>query len=298
MKQYPVQKVAIKNGETIAWRQAGGKGPIVLLIHGNMSSSVHWQTTMEQLESAYRVYAVDLRGFGDSTYNAPFDTLRELSVDVAQFVDAVGLDRFAVAGWSTGGGVALELAADLPARVTGVTLVESVPLTGYPFYKRDASGKLTTERLKTKEDFVSEPFQFAPALAAYAAGNKEFFRTACNAGIYNLHQPSPEDYELYLEAILKQRNLIDTEYALLTFNMTKTPTESAAGSGRADLVKCPITVMQGEKDLVVPFAWGKTIKDYYGDRAEFAVFPETGHSVFTDDLPLFIAKLRESLSRG
>jgi pimeloyl-ACP methyl ester carboxylesterase len=78
--------------------------------------------------------------------------------------------------------------------------------------------------------------------------------------------------------------------------MTKTSTESAPGSGRADLVKCPITVMQGKNDLVVPFAWGKTIKDYYGDRAKFVVFPETGHSVFTDDLPLFVSEFRKSLT--
>jgi pimeloyl-ACP methyl ester carboxylesterase len=295
MKQYPVKKITIKNGETISWRQAGGKGPVALLIHGNMSSSVHWQTTMEQLESAYQVYAVDLRGFGDSTYNAPFDSLRELAVDLAQFADAVGLDRFAAAGWSTGGSIALELAAELPGRVTSVTLVESVPLTGYPFYRLDASGKPTTELLKTKADIASDPGLVAPTVIAYANGDREYIRTMNDGILYNLHQPPAEDVELYIDAILKQRNFVDIAYSLNAFNMSKTPTGVSPGSGRADLVKCPITVLHSEKDLVVPFAWGKSIKEYYGDRAELVVFPDAGHSVFTDDPQKFVAALRKSL---
>ena len=58
MKQYEVKKISIGN-ETLAYR-ASGAGETVVLVHGNMSSSVHWQTTMEHLEDRYRVVAVDL----------------------------------------------------------------------------------------------------------------------------------------------------------------------------------------------------------------------------------------------
>ena len=150
MKQYELKKVTLKNGETLAYRETGA-GENVLLIHGNMSSSVHWQTAMEQLEGKYHVVAPDMRGFGDSTYHNRFDSLKELAEDIAQFVDAVGLTTFYAVGWSTGGGVVLELAAELPGRVKKAVLLDTVPVTGYPMFKKDASGQpILTELLKTK----------------------------------------------------------------------------------------------------------------------------------------------------
>lgn len=297
MKHYPVETVQIPNGETIAYRKAGTDGPVVLLVHGNMSSSVHWQTTMQQLESSYRVFAPDLRGFGDSSYNAPFNSLHDLAKDVEAYVDAMGIEEFTVVGWSTGGGVALEMAADWPKRVKKVLLLDSVPLTGYPIFKKDATGQpILTELLKTKEEIAQDPVQVLPALNAYATGNRELMRTIWNMSIYNLHQPPAEDYELYLDAIMKQRNLVDVDYSLLTFNMTDAPTGSAPGSGRAALVQCPVVVMNGEQDLVVPLAWAQTIKDYFGRQATLIVFPGVGHSAITDAPELFFSTLRENLN--
>ena len=57
-----------------------------------------------------------------------------------------------------------------------------------------------------------------------------------NAVIYNLKQPSEEDYDLYLEAMLKQRNLIDVDYSLVHFNMTLDHNGINSGSGRMNLV--------------------------------------------------------------
>lgn len=297
MKQYPVQTITIPRGETIAYRSCGQSGPVVLLIHGNMSSSVHWQTTMEQLEADYRVYAPDMRGFGDSTYNARFDSLHELALDLEEFADGVGIGKFAAVGWSTGGGVALEMAADWPQRVQKVVLLDSVPVTGYPMYKKDAEGKpIPDVLLKTKEEIEQDPVQVAPVLAAYATNNRELMRIIWNASIYNLRQPPAEEYELYLDAIMQQRNLVDIDYSLLTFNMTDRATGSAPGSGRAALVQCPVVVMQGEKDLVVPAAWGKTIVEDLGGRATYVSFPEAGHSAITDIPEGFFSALRASLT--
>ena len=54
MKQYELKKVQIPSGETIAYRQAGNGKDVVVLVHGNMSSSVHFQTTMEKLENDFK----------------------------------------------------------------------------------------------------------------------------------------------------------------------------------------------------------------------------------------------------
>lgn len=297
MKQYPVKTVDIPRGETLAYREAGSGKPLVL-IHGNMSSSVFFQTTMEALEKDFHIIAPDLRGFGDSSYNQPFDSLRELALDVEQLLDAVGIEKpYDVLGWSTGGGVALELAADRPEDIGKVILLDSAPINGYPMFKKGAGGQpILTEPLKTKEEVAADPVQVLPALAAFAGNDRDMMRMIWNATIYNLKQPPEEEYELYLDAIMKQRNLVDVDYALLTFNMTHTPSLSAVGTGRIDLLRGPIIMLQGEKDIVVPLAWAQAMKETLGDRATLIIFADVGHSVITDDPELFYKTLREVLS--
>ena len=74
--------------ETIAYLDEGA-GPVVLMVHGNMSSSVHYEPLISRIKDRFRCIAVDLRGFGDSTYNNRFDTLEELADDVNVIVERV-----------------------------------------------------------------------------------------------------------------------------------------------------------------------------------------------------------------
>ncbi len=127
MKQYPIQIQPIPSGETLAFRKCGNGAVNLVLLHGNMSSSVHYQPLMEKLEQYFTVYAVDLRGFGDSSYNHGFDSLRELAEDVKQFIGLQKIDKPVIMGWSTGGGVAMEFAILHPDKVRKVVII-SAPL--------------------------------------------------------------------------------------------------------------------------------------------------------------------------
>jgi pimeloyl-ACP methyl ester carboxylesterase len=293
MRQYELKRLSIGK-ETLAYRTCGA-GDNVVLIHGNMSSSVHWQTTMEHLEGKYRVFAPDIRGFGDSSYNQRFDSLHELAVDLELFLDEAGIDTCSLVGWSTGGGVVLEMAADLPDRIKKAILVESVPPTGYPMFKKDSSGQpILSELLKTKEEIAADPVQVAPVLDAYATGNREMMRMIWNAVIYNRVQPPAGDYEQYLDAMMKQRNLVDVDYSLLTFNITDKPTGSAPGSNRISKIQCPVTMIHGKLDLVVPYGWAVEAQKSIPD-AKLITLDSTGHSPITDDPELFYKTLIDNL---
>lgn len=296
IKEYPLQTVELPNGETIAYRQAGSGEQTLLLIHGNMSSSLHWDLLFSELEDRYRLYALDLRGFGSSSYHHPIDSLRDFADDVVSFVDAIGIDRFAVAGWSTGGGVALELAAELPERVQRVILIESVGVKGYPMFQKDAQGQPLLDRpLRTREEVAADPVQVQPILQAYAAGNRELLQAIWNAAIYVNHQPSAERYQRYLDVMLEQRNLVDVDYALLTFNMTDEQSMVAHGSNRLQLVQAPVLVIHGDHDLVVPLAFAQETVAQLGGRAELAVLVGGGHSPLTDSLPELVRLIGEFL---
>ena len=284
MKDCGVKSVLLHNGETIAYREAGKGEQTLVLLHGNMSSSLFFDTLMEQMKANFRLIAFDMRGFGDSSYKRPITSLLCLAEDTVQAAEVLGLQRFAVLGWSTGGGVALEMAACRPDLVDKVILVNSVSLTGYPMFKKEADGQpKLTERIATREEVAADPVQVLPILHAYATGNKELLRTVWNALIYHEVQPHPERYESYLEAMLKQRNLVDVDYALITFNMTDRHNGVAAGTGRVSRVQAPVLVVQGENDRVVPPAWASETAARLGDKATLARLPGVGHSPFTDN---------------
>ncbi|MGI8531649.1 MAG: alpha/beta fold hydrolase [Geodermatophilaceae bacterium] len=111
-------------------------GELVVLIHGNVSSSVFWQSLMLALPGRYRPLAVDLRGFG-GTDPLPVDAtrgLRDFADDVAATVDTLGLDTVHLVGWSMGGGVAMQYLLDHPDRVATLSLV--APVSPYGFGAR------------------------------------------------------------------------------------------------------------------------------------------------------------------
>lgn len=296
MKQYEVKTLKLSNGETIAYREAGSGDKVLVLVHGNMSSSVHFQVAIEKFETDYKIYAFDLRGFGDSSYVNELNSLRDFALDIEECVKLLDLKRFSILGWSTGGGIVLELAADMPESVEKVILLDSVGLKGYPIYKKDEKGQpILTTLLNTKEEIAVDPVQVLPILNAYKNRDKGTLTWIWNALIYNMHQPNPEDYDLYLEAMLKQRNLIDVDYSLANFNFTHEASLVAPGSGRIDLVKAPVVILHGKADMVVPFTDALAMKDFFGDRATLVPFEGVGHSVLTDDLDLFVSTVKAHL---
>jgi pimeloyl-ACP methyl ester carboxylesterase len=102
----------------------------VLLVHGFGSSIYSWKEILEALEGDFRVFAMDVKGFGytekpdDADYSLL--TLIDFLVD---FMDAVGVERAALVGNSMGGLLSLATAIDYPERVDRLVLIDSA---GYP----------------------------------------------------------------------------------------------------------------------------------------------------------------------
>lgn len=111
-------------------REGTGDVPVVF-VHGNCSSSLFWQPLM--LDLGVHSFAVDLRGFGDTEIQ-PVDATRGLSDfadDVLATLDALGVERAHLVGWSMGGGVVEQMLLDRPSAVASLTLV--APVSPYGF---------------------------------------------------------------------------------------------------------------------------------------------------------------------
>jgi 2-hydroxy-6-oxonona-2,4-dienedioate hydrolase len=97
--------------------------PAVVLVHGMVISSAYMVPTAERLGRFCRVWAPDLPGFGESDKPAHVLTVPELAVALADWMDAVGLDRAAFLANSMGCQVVAHLAVRDPERVDRAILV-------------------------------------------------------------------------------------------------------------------------------------------------------------------------------
>ena len=111
----------------------------VVLIHGNVSSSLFWLEVMGDLPRDLRVIAVDLRGFGGSEH-APIDAtrgVRDFSDDLYAVLQALGIPSAHLVGWSTGAGVIMQYALDHP--VESLTLQAPISPYGLGGTRRDGT---------------------------------------------------------------------------------------------------------------------------------------------------------------
>lgn len=292
MKECVIKKVKIPNGETIAYREAGKGTQTIILIHGNMSSSVFFDNLIDELYDNYKIYAPDLRGMGDSSYEKPFDSLYELSEDIKMWIDELGLDQMYVLGWSTGGGVAMELAASYPNMIKGLICLDSVGTMGYPILKKDS---LVPVLLSTREEIAEDPIQVAPVARAYATGDRMFMRNLYDTTVFLYKKPTEEQWERYLDAMFKQRNLIDIDYSLANFNISGKSNGLSKGNNRAANIKCPTLVLNGREDIISPIGMAQTIVDSI-PQAEFVIVDKCGHSMVTDNLPELVRQINKFCS--
>jgi pimeloyl-ACP methyl ester carboxylesterase len=107
----------------LAYRDWGGTGQPLVLLHGLSSNSRIWDWTAPLLTSRFRVVAVDQRGHGLSDKPSSY-TAAEWTGDLEGMLDHLGFDHVTLAGHSWGAGVALQFAADNPERTSAMALVD------------------------------------------------------------------------------------------------------------------------------------------------------------------------------
>ena len=106
------------------YRDWGGDGQEVLLLHGLASTCHIWDLVAPLLAAECRVAALDQRGHGQSAQvDEGYDFATVLS-DAAAFIDHLGWPRPIIVGHSWGADVALELATAHPQLVSGLIFVD------------------------------------------------------------------------------------------------------------------------------------------------------------------------------
>src|SRR4051794_14146008 len=112
------------HGHRVSYR-AGGRGPVLLMIHGITSSSASWEPVLPLLAERFTVIAPDLLGHGASAKPTGDYSLGAYASLLRDLMLTLGHDSATVVGHSLGGGVAMQIAYQFPELVDRLGLVSS-----------------------------------------------------------------------------------------------------------------------------------------------------------------------------
>jgi pimeloyl-ACP methyl ester carboxylesterase len=195
------RRAEVGQGITMAYRQLGSGDPVVL-IHGWPQHSQMWHSIGPALAGQYRVIAPDLRGSGGTTIKGPYDKAA-MAADILRLMDVLEIGQARLVGYDLGAGVAYDLAARNPDRVTSLAFMEfGLPGFGYEY------------EMTAKPDWHPGSnwhlsFFTVPDVAEWAFRGKErqllgwiFGHIAMNPGAV-----SAEDFELYVRLLERPGSL-------------------------------------------------------------------------------------------
>ncbi len=287
--------VELINGERLAYIEKGHSEKTILLIHGNMASSASMITLIDALKDDYHVVAPDMRGFGDSSFTHDFTELKELAFDIFLFCEQLGIKKAHVMGWSTGFGVAMELALISPDLVESLFSIEGMSVKGYYSRRKDKDGNILKHTVFDSYDHMKKDSGMKYVPDALARDDYPFVKNIWENLL--LHVKPLEDetlLDLYIRETLKERCQMNINWCWVNFNISSESNLYTKGNGRMKELKCPIYLTLSSDDNVVT-------KDMIEENIELLnnpvviEFKEAGHCLHIDQLDALVGSIKSHI---
>lgn len=213
------------------WPSNGSTEKIVLL-HSLAMDHTFWLPTIEKINGATEVLAVDCRGHGASDKPAGPYTVELFAEDLATVMDDAGWDKALIAGCSMGGCVALAFGAAYPDRTTALGLIDTTAYYG------DNAPKAWEERAqKAAADGMEALVGFQKSRwfgDAFREANPDVVDAALKTFLAN-------DVPAYMETC-RMLGACDMRAAMPSFHF-------------------PVRVIVGEEDYAAPVAMAEAMRD-------------------------------------
>jgi pimeloyl-ACP methyl ester carboxylesterase len=134
------EKTFTTEGTTLNYVEGPDNGFPLLLIHGQLVQWESYQRVLPELSQHFHVFAVDCHGHGKSSHDPAKYSAKAMGSDFVAFIEQVIGEPAIVSGNSSGGLLAVWLAANSPENVLGIVL-EDPPLfsSEYPRIKETAA---------------------------------------------------------------------------------------------------------------------------------------------------------------
>ncbi len=202
----------------------GGKGEPLVLVHGLGGRALDFAPMMPPLARNHRVFALDLLGYdGSDRPDVNYSVTLETGI-LRQFLDAQGLPRVDLAGWSMGGWIALQFTSQSPDRVRRLVLLDSAGLKFTPSFNLSLLAPRTMNDMHELEKLLTPRPGRVPAFIL-----RDFLR-----------QKLSEDWMIERTAanMITGREVMDGKLANVTM---------------------PVLIVWGRQDILTPLAVGEAL---------------------------------------
>lgn len=264
--------ITLQNGVTLAYEDHGDPAdPAVVLIHGVSMSRRYFHNQFMPLSARNRVIAVDLRGHGDSEKTEAGHTVPQYARDLRSFIEALGLDRPVLLGWSMGGFVVYDF-----IRQFGTSLLASLIISG-----------------EAASDFKWEgfPHGFVDLATLHS------FMTAVQ-----------DDRQQFLQGLVPHmfhHEQSDEDIAWMVSECAKLPTGATAAilfdqsvQDYRDMladIDIPTLICWGRHDALLPVSGASHLHEGISG-SQLVIFEESGHCPFIEESETFNQTVTEFLS--
>lgn len=265
-KPVPLEDKYAQNGDVKIHYVASGKGPLVVMIHGFPDFSGSWSYLTPALNDAYRVVAMDTRGYNLSSQPVGVENyeMPKLVADVAAVIKAEGYEKATVIGHDWGGSISWMFAFTHPEMLDNLIILS----TPHP--------SLFMEQMRTN-----------PAQQASSQYARNFQKEGSEAGLtaegLAARVRDPEMKAKYVEAFKRSSFTAMMNYYRANYPKTAGPdAKRPFVPDNPPPINVPLLVIHGMKDtalLSVGHAgtWEKASKD-----TTLVMAPDAGHFVQHD----------------
>jgi pimeloyl-ACP methyl ester carboxylesterase len=238
-----------------------------VMVHGFGDASCVWSTLAHRL-SSMRTIAIDLRGHGNSDWDAMQDyDAHTLTCDLAEIIDELCVSRVILIGHSFGGEIALRYAG-VSDRVGALVLVDHGP-------------ELSKEGIdRVFQDLNEVPREFT-SIRDYA-GWLELRRPLARPDLieqfatYNLRRIAPGKFAVKSDPALCRRR----EAERISSNGRYYRPELWSALAR---LTCPLLVIRGMASAVLPTDVAQRMVELSGSPARLCIIPRAGHAIMLDN---------------
>lgn len=266
-----VQFCQLPNGRKLAWRQWGQGKPLIML-HGWSMSSVVFSEVARLLAGDFCVLCPDLPGHGQSEALVG-SSLICFAESIEQWSELLDIKSTVLLGWSLGGQLALQLAANKQLRISKLLLVATTPrfcqtdgwLHGLPVTQvRALDRNLGRAYEKTMGDFFN--LQFAGETLP-----KERYRQILKFAVRCGQLPQPD----IARETLRELSQADLRPLLVD-------------------IEQPTLIIHGELDQIIPVTAGDYLTQSL-PKAQFFPLPKVGHAPFFSNPEECVSRCQEFL---
>ena len=257
IQKFAKGKFVTVSGKKVHYLEAGN-GPPIILIHGFLYHTVMWRKNIDALAEKFRVYAIDLWGWGYSEILKEKEySFERYGKQVLGFMDALNIKKATLGGQSMGGGISVYVAAHYPDRVDRLILVDPAVIP-YP---------MTTIGRIYQFPFIGEFMNAIPGDALMRNNIKTIW-------FYDRNKVTEEYCKEVLQPFCVKGSYAGSMFILR--NVLKEPYVEKEANLLAKM-SIPTLIIHGREDKSVPLDRSKRLNDLW-KGSKLVIFDKAGHS--------------------